>query len=106
MLIEQLIEFKLRGLGPPDHKCSYTTAYFHDKRKIFQKNLRLDHYLLIKYYRRQCILLSRTGAKSLTKFNPKMQHCKRVLNLNNRIKQAKGGLNSSTFSIGIQMLKI
>ena len=34
MLIEQIIEFKLRGLGPLDRTCSPTTGYFHVKTKI------------------------------------------------------------------------
>ena len=28
MLIEQIIEFKLRGLGPFDRTCSPTTVFF------------------------------------------------------------------------------
>ena len=40
MLIEQVIEFKLRGLGPPGRTCTPTTGYFYAKqkyqRKIFQ----------------------------------------------------------------------
>ena len=36
MLIEQTIEFELRGPGPPGRKCTYTTGYFHDE-KIFKK---------------------------------------------------------------------
>ena len=34
MLIEQIIEFNLRGLGPLDRTCSPTTGYFHVKTKI------------------------------------------------------------------------
>ena len=35
MLIEQIIEFKLRGLGPLDRiLCSPTTGYFYVKTKI------------------------------------------------------------------------
>ena len=34
MLIEQIIEFKLRGLGPLDRTCSPTIGYFHVKTKI------------------------------------------------------------------------
>ena len=44
----------------------------------------MDYYLLINYCRRQCTLLPPTWAKSLTKFNPKMQDFKRVLNLNSK----------------------
>ena len=34
MLIEQIIEFKLRGMGPLDRTCSPTTGYFYAKTKI------------------------------------------------------------------------
>ena len=34
MLIEQIIEFKLRGLGPLDRACFPTTGYFYVKTKI------------------------------------------------------------------------
>ena len=34
MLIEQIIEFKLRGLGPLDRTCSPATGYFYVKTKI------------------------------------------------------------------------
>ena len=33
MLIEQIIEFKLRGLGPLNRTCTPTTGYFHVKNK-------------------------------------------------------------------------
>ena len=48
MLIEQIIEFKLRGLGPLDRTCIPTTGYFHVKTKISRENYRVD-YLLLKY---------------------------------------------------------
>ena len=47
MLIEQIIEFKLRGLGPLNRTCPSTTGYFHVKTKISMENLRVD-YLLLK----------------------------------------------------------
>ena len=38
MLIEQIIEFQLRGPGPtPCRTCTHTTGYFHSKTKISQK---------------------------------------------------------------------
>ena len=49
MLIEQIIEFELRGLGPLDRTCPPTTGYFHVKTKISTENLRVDYYLLLKY---------------------------------------------------------
>ena len=32
MLIEQIIDFKLRGPGPPGRTCISTTGYFHVKK--------------------------------------------------------------------------
>ena len=49
MLIEQIIEFEWRGLGPLDCTCTLTTGYFHVKTKISKENLRVDYYLLLKY---------------------------------------------------------
>ena len=49
MLIEQIIEFEWRGLGPLDRICTLTTDYFHAKTKISEENLRVDYYLLLKY---------------------------------------------------------
>ena len=69
MLIEQI--FELRG---PGHTCTPSTGYFHDKTKMSKENLRVNYYLLLKYCRRQCTVLPSTWAKSLTKFNPKMQN--------------------------------
>ena len=46
MLFEQVIEFKLRGLGPFDRTCTPTTGYFHVKTKI-RKNFQL----IIMYYK-------------------------------------------------------
>ena len=34
MLIEQIIEFELRVLGPPGRTCTPATGYFYDKTKI------------------------------------------------------------------------
>ena len=48
MLIEKIIEFKLRGLGPFNRTCTPTTGYFHVKTKISNENLRVDYYLLLK----------------------------------------------------------
>ena len=46
--MEQVYEFKLRGLGPLDRTCTPTTGYFHVKTKTSKENLRVD-YLLLKY---------------------------------------------------------
>ena len=79
MLIEQRIEFELRGPRPCSRTCTLTTGYFHDKTKISKANLQVDYCLLLKHCMRQCTLLSPTWAKSLTKFNSKMQNFKQVL---------------------------
>ena len=34
MLIEQIIEFELRGPEPPSRTCSHKPGYFYDKTKI------------------------------------------------------------------------
>ena len=49
MLIEQIIEFEWRGLGLLDRTCTLITGNFHIKTKIFEKNLRLDYFLQVKY---------------------------------------------------------
>ena len=57
MLIEQIIEFELRGLGPLKFKFNNTfartytptTGYFYEKTKISEENLRVDYYLQLKY---------------------------------------------------------
>ena len=40
MLIEQIIEFGLKGPGPPGHTCTTTTGYFQKKQKFLNENLR------------------------------------------------------------------
>ena len=77
MLIEQILE--LRERGPPGR---IRAGCFRNKTIISKENLRLDCYLRLKYCRRQCTLLPPTWAKSLTKFNLKMQDFKRVLDIN------------------------
>ena len=75
MLIEQSFEF--RRSGPPGRICTPITGCLISK-EIF----RLHCYSLLKYCRRQYTLLPPTWTKSLTKFNPKIQDFKRVLDLN------------------------
>ena len=44
MLIKQIIEFQLRGPGPPGRtNALQTTGYFHDKTKISKENLRMEY---------------------------------------------------------------
>ena len=85
MLIEK--NFELGGLGPSGRICTPITGCFHDKTIISKQNIRVDCYLLLKYSTRQCTLLLPTWANSLTKFNPKMQDFKRVLDLNCKQKE-------------------
>ena len=80
MLNEQI--FELRGHRPPGRICTPITGCFHDKTIISKENNRLGFYLLLRYCMRLRTLLPPTWAKSLTKFNPKMQDFKRVLDLN------------------------
>ena len=37
MLIEQVVEFELRGPVPPSRTCTLTTGYFLTKQKFLQK---------------------------------------------------------------------
>ena len=85
ILIEQI--FELRGPVPTGRVYTPITGCFHDKTIISRENIPLDCYLLVKYCRRQCTLLPSIGAKSFTKFQPKMQDFKRVLNLNCKQKE-------------------
>ena len=76
MFIAQTIKFEFRWLVPLGRLCTLATGYFYDKTKISKENLLVDYYLLLKYCSRQCTLLSPIRAKSLTKFNTKMQDVK------------------------------
>ena len=79
MLIEQIIDFRLKWPEPPCRTSTPTTGYFHDKIYICMKNHLVEYYFLRKYRKRQCTL---TWAKSFTKFDPKVQDFKRVVDLN------------------------
>ena len=65
MLIEQIIEFQLRGPRPPGHTFTPITGYFY-KTKISKANHRVDCYLLLKYCRRQCTEHPLPGPNHLT----------------------------------------
>ena len=58
MLIEQILELRRPGL--PGRICTPITGCFHDKTIISKENFRVDCYLLLKYYKRQCTLLPPT----------------------------------------------
>ena len=66
MLIEQNIEFQLRDLEPLAVHVLLSLVNFMTKEKSLKENLRVDYYLLLKYCRRQCALLSPTWTKLLT----------------------------------------
>ena len=82
MLIKQIIKFKLRGPGPPARTYTTKLVIFRAKQKSFREDHSVDYYLLLQYCRKQCILLPSTRAKSLAKFNTKMQDFERVVDLN------------------------
>ena len=69
MLIEQI--FELRGPGLPGHICTPISGCFHDKTIISKENIRLDCYLLLKYYRKQCTLLPLPEPNLLQNLTPK-----------------------------------
>ena len=66
MLIEQIVEPRLKGSGPPGLTYTSITGYFHDKTKISKENLRVGFHLLLKCCTRQCTLLPPTCTKSRT----------------------------------------
>ena len=67
---------------PSGRACTPKLVIFMTNQTFVMDNLRVDHYLLLKYCRRQGMLLPPTWVKSLTKFNPKMQVFESVLKLN------------------------
>ena len=72
MLFEQIIEVESRVLGP-------LVVIFMTKQKSSKANLRV-HYLMLKmWHKAMCLDFPDLG--QVTKFNPKMQDFKRVLNL-------------------------
>ena len=48
MFIEQIIEFELRGSGPPGRICIPKTGYFCDKTKSSKANLEANYYFMLK----------------------------------------------------------
>ena len=65
MLIEQNIEFEVRGHGPLGRICIPTAGYFYDKTKILRNIFELVISLFLKYRRRQCTLLPPAWIKSV-----------------------------------------
>ena len=82
--------FWIEGAWAPGRICTLITGCFQDKTIISKKNLRLDCYLMPKYYRRQCTLLTLPGSSHLQNLTLK---CKIWTRFGLKL-QAKGGLNS------------
>ena len=80
MLIQQIFEFQLSEPGPPGRTCTPTTDYFYEKNKYLTEKSSSKLLFTAKTLHEAMYLA--TWAKSLTKFIPKMQDCKRVLDLN------------------------
>ena len=74
--------FWIERAWAPGCICTHIAGCFQDKTIIYKENNWLNCYLLLKYCRRECTLLPSTWAKSLIKFNHKMQDFKRGLDLN------------------------
>ena len=67
MLIKQIIEFQLRGPGPPGRTYIPITDYFHNKTKILKENFRADYYFTAKILQEaMCLTYPHTWTKSLT----------------------------------------
>ena len=77
MLIEQIIEFKLRGPAPQVVYVLLQLVIFMTTQKSLRKIFEWIKYLQLKYCTWQCTLVFSTGVKSLKKFNPEMQDFKR-----------------------------
>ena len=79
MLIEQIIEFKLRGSGVLAVHVLLQQTKQKSVRNIFEWNILIFTGKILQV---QCTLLPFPWAKSCTKFDPEMQDFKRVLDLN------------------------
>ena len=79
MLIEQIIEFESRVPGPLVVHIFLKLVIFMTKQKSSKANLRA-HYLMLKTWHKAMYLYF-PDLGQVTKFNPKMQDSKRVLDL-------------------------
>ena len=79
MLIEQIIEFESRVPGPLVVHIFLKLVIFMTKQKSSKANLRV-HYLMLKMWQK-AMYLDFPDLGQVTKFNPKMQDFKRVLDL-------------------------
>ena len=79
MLIEQIIKFESRVPGPLIVHIFLKLVIFMTKQKSSEPNLRV-HYLMLKMLQK-AMYLDFPDVGRVTKFNPKMQDFKRVLDL-------------------------
>ena len=79
MLIEQIIEFESRVLGPLVIHIFLKLVIFMTKQESSKANLRV-HYLMLKLLQK-AMYLDFPHLGQVTKFNAKMQEFKRVLDL-------------------------
>ena len=79
MLIEQIIQFESRVHGPLVVHIFLKLVIFMTKQKSSKANLRV-HYFMLKMLQKAMYLDFRNLGQ-VTKFNPKMQDFKRVLDL-------------------------
>ena len=80
MLIEKIIEFESRVPGPLVVHIFLKLVIFMTKQNSSKANLRV-HYLMLKMWHK-AMYLDFPDLGQVTKFNPKMQDFKRVLDLN------------------------
>ena len=79
MLIEQIIKFESRVPGPLVVHIFLKLVIFMTKQKSSEANLQV-HYLMLKMLQK-AMYLDFPDLGQVTKFNPKMQDFKRVLDL-------------------------
>ena len=79
MLIEQIIEVELRVLGPLVVHVFIKLVIFMTKQKSSKANLRV-YYFILKILQK-AMYLDFPDLGQVTKFNPKMQDFKRVMEL-------------------------
>ena len=98
MLIEQSIEFKLRGPWPPGRIYSYNWLILLQNKNFSGKSSR-GLLFIAKILQEAVHRLPRTMAKSLTKFKTKMQNFKRVLDLNCKTYTARLKMRIEQFNL-------
>ena len=79
MIIEQIIEFETRLPGPLVVHIFLKLVIFMTKQQSSKVNLRVHHLMQKMWHKAMCLDFPDLG--QVTKFNPKMQDFKRVLDL-------------------------